>query len=335
MSAAGRYLPEYNETKGGRDFFAVCRDPALASTITLQPIERFSPLIDAAIIFSDILVIPQAMGLAVEMLEGKGPHFPSPLRTLADLSRLRTSVDVDADLSYVFAAIRAARVKLAGRVPLIGFVGAPWTLLCYMTEGGGSKTYMHAKTWIYAHPRESQELLWRISDVCIEFLAKQIAAGAQMVQIFDSCAGELAPKEFSEFALPWLRYIAQKLPERLAQLGVEKVPMTVFAKGAWYALNLLCESGYQVVGLDWTHDPAEAMKIARGRVTLQGNMDPNVLYGGRKAITDAVERMIKGFGGGKKGYIVNLGHGITPFVNPEDLKWFFEECHRVGGAAPS
>lgn len=185
--------------------------------------------------------------------------------------------------------------------------------------------------------------------MCIEFLAQQVVAGAQMVQVFDSWAGELTPHDFAIFALPYLRVIAKRLPVRLKELGEAPVPMTVFAKGAWYALDELCQSGYQVVGLDWLHDPAEAVRVANGRVTLQGNFDPNVLYGGREHITEAVERTVKGFRGGKQGWIVNLGHGefgvrcvwggleltvvgITPFVDPEDLRWFFEECHRVGGS---
>lgn len=333
MRQAGRYLPEYNAAKGTRDFFAVCRDPETASTITLQPVERYEGLLDAAIIFSDILVIPQALGMVVEMVEKKGPHFPQPLRSPSDgqfEEVLGKTVDVGKELGYVFDAITLTRQKLDGRVPLLGFVGAPWTLMSYMVEGGGSKTFHLAKGFVFRHPEESKKLLQKISEVCVEFLVGQVRAGAQMVQVFDSWAGELAPHDFEVYSLPYLRYISASLPKRLQEEGLERVPMTVFAKGAWYALDSLCDSGYDVVGLDWTHDPAEAVKIARGRVTLQGNMDPNVLYGGREQITKNVERMIRGFGGGKRGYIINLGHGITPFVDPEDLRWFFEECHRVG-----
>ncbi|CAZ81372.1 unnamed protein product [Tuber melanosporum] len=333
MRQAGRYLPEYNQVKGGRDFFSVCRDPELASTITLQPILRYANLIDAAIIFSDILVIPQAMGMTVEMLEAKGPHFPNPLRKPEDLSQLKPEVDVRAELAYVFDAIRLTRRKLAGRVPLIGFVGAPWTLMSYMVEGGGSKTFMFVKTWIFKHPSATHSLLARITDVCVDFLAYQVLAGAQMLQVFDSWAGELSPHDFRTFSLPYIRQISVRVPARVRELGGEPVPMTIFAKGAWYALDELCESGYQVVGLDWTHDPESAVAIANGRVTLQGNMDPNVLYGGREAITRTVERIAKGFGGGRRGWIVNLGHGITPLVDPEDLRWFFEETRRVTGAS--
>ena len=241
---------------------------------------------------------------------------------------MRKEVDIQKELGYVFDAITLTRTKLKGRVPLIGFCGAPWTLLCYMVEGGGTKIFKEAKTWVYKYPEESKRLLENIASICVEYLAKQVVAGAQLVQVFDSWAGELAPKAFEAFALPGLEFISEKLPQRLRELGEDPVPMTVFAKGAWYALDRLCDSGYDVVGLDWLHDPAEAVRIARGRVTLQGNADPGVLYGSKSGITKVVEEMVAGFGGGKKGWIVNLGHGITPFVNPDDLKYFFEEVHR-------
>lgn len=332
MRQAGRYLPEYHEAKGNRDFFACCRSPEVASTLTIQPVERYAGLIDAAIIFSDILVVPQALGMQVEMVDKKGPHFPEPLQSPDDGQYekiMQKQVDVKAELDYVYKAITLTRHKLKGRVPLIGFCGAPWTLLCYMVEGGGTKLFVQSKKWVYKYPKESQALLQKITEVCVEYLALQVAAGAQLVQVFDSWAGELSPEAFKSFSLPYLRYISSNLPKRLKEMGLEPVPMTVFAKGAWYALDDLCESGYNVVGLDWQHDPAESMKVARGRVTIQGNADPGVLYGGRPAITAAVERMVKGFNGGKQGWIANLGHGVTPFVDPEDLKFYFEEIHRL------
>jgi uroporphyrinogen decarboxylase len=347
MRQAGRYLPEYHEAKGNRDFFECCRDPEIASTITIQPVDRYEGLIDAAIIFSDILVIPQAMGMTVEMVDKKGPHFPEPLRSPTDGQYekvMARDVDVKAELDYVYKAITLTRTKLNGRVPLIGFCGAPWTLLCYMVEGGGSKMFIQSKTWIYKYPKESQALLQKIAEICVEYLALQVAAGAQLVQVFDSWAGELSPASFKDFSLPYLRHISANLPRRLKEMGLEPVPMTVFAKGAWYGLEDLCESGYNVVGLDWLHDPAEAFKIANGRVTIQGNADPGVLYGGREAITQAVETMVAGFKKGKQGWIANLGHGmlsiclyhananfvgVTPFVNPDDLKFYFEEIHRL------
>ncbi|KAJ6144224.1 hypothetical protein N7470_008119 [Penicillium chermesinum] len=271
--------------KGNRDFFECCRTPEIASTLTLQPVERYEGLIDAAIIFSDILVIPQAMGMVVEMYE----------------KVMAKKVDVKAELDYVYSAITLTRLKLQGRVPLIGFCGAPWTLLCYMVEGGGSKLFVQSKTWA---------LLQKIADICVEYLALQVAAGAQLVQVFDSWAGELSPDSFASFSLPYLRHISANLPKRLQEMGLEP-------------------SGYNVVGLDWLHDPAEAMRIANGRVTIQGNADPGMLYGGRSAITDTAEKLVAGFKKGKQGWICNLGHGITPFVNPDDLKFFFEEIHRL------
>ena len=250
--------------------------------------DRYDGLIDAAIIFSDILVIPQAMGMTVEMLDGKGPHFPNPLKSPTDgqyEELLLRDVDVEKELDYVYKAITLTRQKLKGRVPLFGFCGAPWTLLCYMVEGGGSKRFVQAKTWVYKYCEASNELLEKFAKLCVQYLALQVRAGAQIIQVFDSWAAELSPSAFKKFSLPYLRYIAKHLPGEIRGLGLEPVPMVVFAKGAWYALDELCDSGYQVVGLDWLQDPAQAVEIARGRVVLQGNMDPGVLYGDKDAIT--------------------------------------------------
>lgn len=252
------------------------------------------------------------MGMTVEMVDKKGPHFPNPLKSPDDgqyEELMKRKVNVTVELDYVYKAITLTRQKLKGRVPLFGFCGAPWTLLSYMVEGGGSKLFIQAKTWIFRYPKESKALLQKIADLCVDYLAQQVKAGAQIIQVFDSWAAELSPSSFQQFSLPYLRYISAQLPKRLADLGQERVPMVVFAKGAWYALDDLCDSGYDVVGLDWLHDPAEAMRIAKSRVTLQGNADPGVLYGGRAAITALVEEMVKGFGGGKQGWIANLGHG--------------------------
>lgn len=335
-------------TKATHDFFTVCRTPALASTITLQPIERY-PLLDTAIIFSDILVIPQALGLTVEMLEKRGPVFPDPIRQPEDLARIDLTTPaadlITTQLSYVFDAIKETKKKLAalgatrdsGEVPLFGFVGAPWTLMAYMIEGGGSKLFTECKRWVFKHPEASHQLLQRTTDLVIEFLAQQVLAGADIVQVFDSWAGELAPHDFEVFSLQYMRQISARLPERLKELGVtRRVPMVVFAKGAWFALDKVCDAGFDVVGLDWTWSPEEAAKIARGRVTLQGNLDPGVLYGGREAITREVGRMLESVvrgrevEGGLKGWVVNLGHGITPGVKPEDMGFFLEEVDRIG-----
>lgn len=289
----------------------------MASTLTLQPIERFAGLIDAAIIFSDILVIPQAMGMTVEMVDKKGPHFPSPLKDPSDPQYgevMGRPVSVASELGYVYEAITLTRKKLAGRVPLIGFCGAPWTLFCYMVEGGGTKLFAQSKTWIYRYPEETKALLAKIADVCVDHLAHQVRAGAQLVMVFDSWAGELGPAAYKEFAEPFLAHISEKLPEKLADMGIERVPMTVFPKGAWHALDSACSLGYDVVGMDWLQDPAEAVKIRGDRnVVFQGNADPGVLYGSRDAITKAVEQMVQGFWVGNKGWIANLGHGMFLF----------------------
>jgi uroporphyrinogen decarboxylase len=299
--------------------------------LTLQPIDRFAGLVDAAIIFSDILVIPQALGMTVEMVDKKGPHFPNPLKSPDDgqySEVLNKKVDVAAELGYVYKAITLTRHKLKGRVPLFGFCGAPWTLLCYMVEGGGSKLFVQTKTWIYKYPQATKDLLQKIAEVCVEYLALQVQAGAQvcdvallrlsgwllsimqLVQVFDSWAAELSPAAFKEFSQPYLAYISANLPKRLKELNLEPAPMVVFAKGAWYALDSLCDLGYQVVGLDWLQDPAEAVKIRGNRpIVFQGNADPGVLYGSREAITSVVTDMVEGFGGGKQGWIANLGHG--------------------------
>ncbi|KAJ7781606.1 Uroporphyrinogen decarboxylase [Mycena metata] len=299
MRQAGRYLPEFRELRKSHEFFEICRTPDLATEITLQPIRRFSGLIDASIIFSDILVIPQALGM--EVLMNPGPQFPEPLDTPADIEKLNKVVDIDKELGYVFRAITQTRIALAGEVPLIGFCGAPWTLFAYMIEGGGSKFFQKVKTWIFKYPEESKTLLMRIADVCVDFLVGQVKAGAQMLQVFDSWAGELSPHDFDLFSLPTLVHISTNVRKRLA---AENLPTQATT----------------TLGLDWQIDPAEARRLTKGKVALQGNMDPNVLYGGRDAIESAVKRI-------SQAWIANLGHGITPGVDPEDVRWFFE-CMR-------
>ncbi|KAI0829405.1 uroporphyrinogen decarboxylase [Trametes gibbosa] len=349
MRQAGRYLPEFQAVRAHHSFFEICRTPALAKELTLQPIRRYSGLIDAAIIFSDILVIPQALGMEVEM--NPGPHFPNPLVVPADVERLTKDVDVDKELGYVYEAITQTRQALDGEVPLIGFCGAPWTLFSYMIEGGGSKTFQKCKTWLFKYPDESKALLNRIADVCIDFLVGQIKAGAQaspfrmpntphpptpvLVQIFDSWAGELSPHHFAEFSLPSLQRISAGVRAKLAAAHVPAVPMTLFAKGANTQLHTLAAgAGYDVLGIDWCIAPADARAAVGARVALQGNMDPGLLYGGREAIEAEVTRMCEGFRGGgpPKAWIANLGHGITPGVNPDDLRWFFECVHKYSAA---
>lgn len=355
MRQAGRYLPEFRKLRESHDFFTCCRVPSLACEITLQPIRRFAGLLDAAIIFSDILVIPQAMGLTVEMLPAKGPHFPEPLTTPKEMERLRKKVDVEKELGYVFEAITMTRKELLGEVPLIGFCGAPWTLMAYMIEGGGSKSFEKAKRWLYDYPEQSKELLQRIADVCVDFLVGQVKAGAQMLQVFDSWAGELSPYHFRTYSLPYLRTIASSVRERLACSSYACVPMICFAKGALgHSLPEVAKAGYDVVALDWTVEPDVARKVvdmtlphaaskkraakaegsneAGHRIALQGNMDPSVLYASKEAIEQEVERMLrakKGGFGGQGAYIANLGHGITPGVDPEHLKCYLKAIQRV------
>ncbi|KAF9534993.1 Uroporphyrinogen decarboxylase [Crepidotus variabilis] len=327
MRQAGRYLPEFRKVRESHGFFEICQSPPLATEITLQPIRRYTGLLDASIIFSDILVIPQAMGM--EVLMNPGPQFPEPLDTPADVEKLRKVVDVDKELGYVFKAITQTRTELNGEVPLIGFCGAPWTLFAYMIEGGGNKTYQKSKTWLFRHPEESKALLQRIADVCVDYLVGQVKAGAQLLQVFDSNAGELSPYDFVQFSFPTLRHISKLVKQRLEEQNLPVVPMTVFAKGANSSLGLIAEKGgYDVVGLDWLTDPVEARKLVGDKVALQGNMDPSVLYGGRDAIEATVRRMSEGFRKGKGGWIANLGHGITPGVDPEDMRWFLECVHK-------
>ncbi|KAI9592746.1 uroporphyrinogen decarboxylase-like protein [Syncephalis fuscata] len=329
MRQAGRYLPEFREMRAEHDFFRVCRTPELAARVTLQPIERFEGLLDASIIFCDILVIPQALGMTVEMVPGKGPHFPEPLQTPDDLARLTENVDVIAELGYALDAITLTRKQLDGRVPLFGFCGAPWTLMAYMIEGGGSKTFSKAKTWLYQYPEASAKLLERLTVVLVDFLVAQVNAGAQILQVFDSWAGELAPKDFEQFSLPYLRQVAQQVR---ARLGERAVPMVVFAKNVHYALPALAQSGYDVVSLDWTLSPVEVRRqIASGTsdkaaplVTLQGNLDPSVLFGPPDLIRSRTREMIAQFTAAGGAHIANLGHGMLPNHDPEALRVFLE-----------
>ncbi|CAK9439343.1 uncharacterized protein LODBEIA_P35110 [Lodderomyces beijingensis] len=330
MRQAGRYLPEYHEVKGNRDFFQACQDAEVASEITIQPVDHFDGLIDAAIIFSDILVIPQAMGFEINMVEGKGPVFASPLRHPDDLSRIDLKPDVSEKLAWAYKAITLTRSKLNGKVPLLGFVGAPWTLLVYMTEGQGSKMFRFAKQWIFEFPDAAHKLLQATCDACIEFLAQQVVAGAQMLQIFESWAGELSPDDFAVFSLPYLQQISAKLPKRLKELGIkDEIPLTVFAKGAWYALDKLADAGYDCVSLDWSFEPKAARDVVGDRrVSLQGNLDPGVMYGSDEVIEQKVKKMLEGFG--TQNYIINFGHGTHPFMKPEKIEVFLRSCHKYG-----
>lgn len=327
------------------DFFEVCRTPSLATLVTLQPIDRYASLLDGSIIFSDILVIPQSLGLEVEMIPG--PHFPSPLST-PELIQELLERETDPErcckrLEYVYEAVQMTRYHLAGRVPLLGFVGSPWTLFAYMTEGGsGSKTsFSTAKRYLLDHPDLSHRLLALIADVCARHLVHQIRAGAQMVQVFDSWAGELSASDFRAFSLPYLASIASDVKRILAEHQQAPVPMVVFARGI-HQPDLLKEiaspsTGYQVVSIDWSLSPSYVRSTVGPAVVLQGNLDPTVLLSSSPAVLKAkVAEMFDesrdGFGGGGR-HVANLGHGITPGVDPEMMRAFLEAVHEEGTKA--
>jgi uroporphyrinogen decarboxylase len=311
MRQAGRYLPDYIKLRNQYDFFTRVQTPELATAITLQPVDQVG--VDAAIIFSDILVIPQAMGLEVLMEEGKGPSLPNVVKTKEDIEKLVTT-DVEHTLSYVMEALRLTKKELNGRVPLIGFAGAPWTLLCYMVEGKGSKTWDKAKQFAYCEPELAQRLLQKITDITISYLKAQVKAGADTVQVFDSWAGSLSPSDFKKYAFPFLIQIADALKD--------DAPVILFPKGSWYALPDLAKSSAAGIGIDWCVSPAMARQLTGSKITLQGNFDPARLLAPIPEIKRAVREMIDGFGTQK--YIANLGHGIMPNVPVDHAKAFVE-----------
>ncbi|CAG0918380.1 unnamed protein product [Notodromas monacha] len=310
MRQAGRYLPEFRELRSKHDFFEICRTPELACEITLQPVRRF-PL-DAAIIFSDILVIPQALGMEVVMKPGEGPVFPQPLESVEDLSRLKPVSGVNLELDYVFKAITLTRTELNGKVPLIGFAGAPWTLMSYMIEGKGSKTCSKAKKWLYKFEKESHELLEKLADAVAMFLVAQVEAGAQMLQVFESHAEHLNRALAKKYCIPYWKKIRETLKLRL---GERDVPVVIFPKGGSFCYEDVKDLGYQVVGIDWTVDPVEARRILGESVTLQGNLDPCALYADHEDLKRIATAMVGNFG--KSRYIANLGHGIYPDMEPK------------------
>lgn len=311
MRQAGRILPQYRALRTRfPDFKAFVKTPEAAAEATIQPVDELG--VDAAIIFSDILVIPEAMGLDYEMVEAKGPKFPKVIESQKDVDVLVAGPDASDRLQYVFDALRITKHELAGRVPLIGFAGAPWTILAYMVEGGGSKTFSKARRMLYAEPELAHQLLQKITDTTIAYLRGQIAAGADLLQLFDSWAGELSPAHYRQFAIPYLNRICEALPD---------VPKTVFAKGAWFALEDLGEMPCEVVGLDWNTPPA----FARARVgeikVLQGNLDPCCLYAAPARIEAETREMIRTFG---HRHIANLGHGVYPDTPLDGVRAFVD-----------
>jgi len=311
MRQAGRYLPEYMVLRKKYSFFERCQTPELACEITLQPVDIIG--VDAAILFSDILVVPQAMGLEVQMVESKGPILPNPIKTSNDLNRIIVP-DVNETLGYVFDAIKLIKQELNNRVPLIGFAGAPWTLLCYMVQGKGSKTFDEAKEFCYAQPALAHQLLQMITDTTIAYLKGQVAAGADTVQIFDSWGGLLSPDDFENISLKYIRQIVAALKD--------EAPVIVFAKGAWHSLDSMAATGAAGLGIDWCIKPQLARQFAGNNITLQGNFDPAKLLGPISEIQKEVKKMMNAFGPGN--HIANLGHGILPNVPVSHAKAFVD-----------
>jgi uroporphyrinogen decarboxylase len=311
MRQAGRYLPEYISLREKYGFFERCQTPELACAITLQPIDIIG--VDAAILFSDILVVPQAMGLEVQLIENKGPVLPDPIKTVTDISRLHVPA-VEDELSYVFDAIRMIKRELNGRVPLIGFAGAPWTLLCYMVQGKGSKTFDEAREFCFRQPELAHQILQMITDTTIAYLKKQVEAGADTVQVFDSWGGLLSPGDFEIFSFRYIRQIVEALQDL--------APVIVFAKGAWHSLGEMASCGASALGIDWCIRPSDARNLAGDNIVLQGNFDPAKLLAPIPVIEKETRMMLNDFGGQK--HIANLGHGILPNVPVAHAKAFVD-----------
>lgn len=316
MRQAGRYLPEYRATRAkAGNFMDLCRNAELACEVTLQPLERF-PL-DAAILFSDILTIPDAMGLGLRFETGEGPVFDKPVRTLADAKKLFVP-DMGSDLGYVMDAVSTIRKALNGRVPLIGFSGSPWTLATYMVEGGSSKTYSKIKAMMYDEPMTLHHILDVLADSVIAYLNAQIEAGAQAVQVFDTWGGVLTPRDYQAFSLRYMQKIVDGLKR---ENEGRKVPVILFTKGGGQWLEAMAQTGCDALGLDWTTDIDNARARVGNKVALQGNMDPSILYAKPERIREEVAHILAQYGKGS-GHVFNLGHGIHPEVNPEHAAAF-------------
>ena len=328
MRQAGRYLPEYRATrKAAGSFLAMAKNPELACEVTLQPLRRF-PL-DAAILFSDILTVPDAMGLGLYFVEGEGPKFERPVRTAADIARLGVP-DMGSDLRYVTDAVSTIRRELDNSVPLIGFSGSPWTLACYMVEGGGSKDFARVKSLALNDPAAMHRLLEVTTDAVIAYLSAQRAAGAQALQVFDTWGGVLSPAMYREFSLRYLKRIAAEL-ERGE--GTDRTPLILFGKGNGPHVADLTASGTDAVGVDWTIELGEAARRAGGKVALQGNLDPVTLYASPEAIRTEVGRALDSYrdgnGGSREGHVFNLGHGMSPDMDPAHVAVLVEAVHEL------
>ena len=318
MRQAGRYLPEYRETRAeAGSFMGLCTNPELACEVTLQPLRRYA--MDAAILFSDILTIPDAMGLGLYFSEGEGPRFERPLENAADIEALVPESAVT-ELGYVMDAVALIRQELKGSVPLIGFSGSPWTLATYMIEGGSSKDFAKTKALAFNEPALMHQLLEKLADAVALYLSAQVESGAQALQIFDTWGGALSHSAYREFSLRYMTRIIEQLPR---EAEGRKIPVIVFTKGGGQWLEAIADCGADAVGLDWTTDIGEARARVGGRVALQGNMDPSVLYASPATIRAEVKRILDSYGKGS-GQVFNLGHGIHQFVDPEHAKAFVE-----------
>jgi len=328
MRQAGRYLPEYRATRAkAGSFLAMAKNPEIACEVTLQPLRRF-PL-DAAILFSDILTVPDAMGLGLYFADGEGPKFERPLRSASDVARLAVP-DMGTELRYVTDAVRLIRRELDGAVPLIGFSGSPWTLACYMVEGGGSKEYARIKAMALNEPALLHRVLSVVTDAVIAYLGAQREAGAQALQVFDTWGGVLSPAMYREFSLPYLTRIARELARGE---GAQRTPLILFGKGNGVHLEALAASGAEAVGVDWTVELADAARRTGGRVALQGNLDPATLYGAPDAITREATRVLdsyaEGNGGSREGHVFNLGHGMSPDMDHEHVRVLVDAVHTL------
>jgi uroporphyrinogen decarboxylase len=323
MRQAGRYLPEYRATRSrAGDFLALCKNAELACEVTIQPLERYA--LDAAILFSDILTVPDAMGLGLYFEEGEGPRFRKTVRTQADVHALPLP-DAEKDLGYVMNAVRTIRRELNGRVPLIGFSGSPWTLATYMVEGGSSKDFRHAKAMAFNTPQIMHALLEKLAATVTAYLNGQIRAGAQAVQIFDTWGGSLSESAYEEFSLAYMRRIVDGL---IREHEGRRVPVILFTKGGGLWLEAMAGAGADALGLDWTIDIGKARARVGDKVALQGNMDPAMLYAQPARIREEVARILAAYGEGS-GHVFNLGHGITPEVDPAHAGAFIDAVHEL------
>ena len=311
MRQAGRYLPEYRKVRAqAGDFMSMAQNPEMVCEVTLQPLRRFA--LDAVIIFSDILTIPDAMGLGLYFVKGEGPKFKKPIVTIADVDNLPT-IDVNVDLKYVMDGLKLTSKTLNGEVPLLGFCGSPWTLLTYMVEGGSSKTFAKAKAFLLNNPKAAHLLLQKLTDASIDYLNAQIASGANAVQVFDSWGGSLSPSMYEEFSLHYMSQIVKGVKAQNPE-----TPVILFSKGVQYNLSKMADTGADCLGVDWTTDLSLAKELTQGKVALQGNLDPCVLYAEDEKIEQEVKRVLDSYGTGN-GHVFNLGHGMHPDMKPEKL----------------